>query len=116
MVKQRASGRITRQHIWVALLVAALGALALHAMGRSLICTCGTIKLWVGTVHSADNSQHLADWYSPSHVIHGFLFYLGFWLVARRRPPGERLIAATFVEASWELIENSRWIIDRYRH
>lgn len=115
MVKRGASSRFTGRHLLVALLLVAFATLALHAMGRPLICTCGTVKLWTGAVHSADNSQHLADWYSPSHVIHGFLFYFIGWLVLRRNPLGERFVGAVAIEAGWELIENSRFIIDRYR-
>ena len=107
---------IERRYWYVALAIVAAAAAVLLWEGRPPICTCGTVKLWAGKVASADNSQHLADWYSPSHIIHGFLFYLAGWLVLRSRPPGERLIAATLIEASWELIENSHWIIDRYRH
>ena len=106
---------IPRRYWLIAIVLMAITAAILLWMGRPPICTCGTVKLWVGTVHGPDNSQHLADWYTPSHIIHGFLFYLIGWLFLRRNPPGDRLLCAVLIEAGWEILENSPMIIDRYR-
>jgi len=89
-------------------------AVTLLAMGRPLICACGHVALWHGAV-DAGNSQHLLDWYSPSHLIHGLIFYAATWALLRRMPFRWRLVAALIVEAGWEIVENSPWIIDRYR-
>ncbi len=107
---------------WTAALFVALAVGAvLLAMGREPICTCGTIRLWWGNVQSSQNSQHIADWYSFSHVIHGLLFYFFAWLLWRRwglpggRPARWALPIATACEGLWELLENSPVIIQRYR-
>lgn len=88
-------------------------ALLMLAMGRPPICTCGSIELW-GEV-GPKQSQMLADWYSPSHIIHGFLFYAALRWVWPKGTFELRFLAATLIEALWELIENSPMIIDRYR-
>jgi hypothetical protein len=107
---------VTRNRtLLLCLLIVSIAAAILLAMGRPPICTCGTIELWVNEGDSPKTSQMLADWYSPSHVIHGLLFYGLLWLFFRRAPVERRFLIATLVEIAWELAENSNWAINRYR-
>ena len=103
----------TRRAALAAILLLVLAATILWAMGRPPICTCGTVALW-GKV-GPQQSQMLADWYSPSHFIHGLIFYWLAWLVAKGQPVERRFLVAMLVEAAWEIAENSPIVIDRYR-
>ena len=111
--------RISKSSTLIALILFALFGLILFGMGRPPICACGTVKLWQGVVQSSENSQHLADWYSMSHIIHGFIFF-GIGHLLRKRfpklfPLGVIVCLSILVEGAWEVLENSPVIIDRYR-
>jgi hypothetical protein len=107
--------RSRRSHLLLAAGVAVIAVVVLLAMGRQPMCTCGYVKLWHGVPVSSENSQHVADWYTPSHLIHGLLFYGVLRLVGRRLAVSARLILATALEAGWEILENTPLIINRYR-
>lgn len=87
----------------------------LAAMGRSLICSCGTLRLWQGEILTAENSQHLSDWYSFSHLLHGLILYALLRLLAPHWTLNKRLVVAAMIAAGWELGENTPFLIERYR-
>lgn len=113
---------MTRRQILTTIFMLLLFITSLYLMGRYPICDCGYIKLWHGIAASPETSQHITDWYTFSHIIHGFAFYGLAWWLARRWPKikwlqsvGARFIFALILETGWEIIENTSWIIDYYR-
>ncbi len=94
-------------------LVAAVLVLVLRLEGRQFVSDSG-VGLWTGawTPHT---SQWVADPYSTSHVLHGVLFFWCLFPLRRWLAATWRFVAAAVIEASWEALENSPWIIDRYR-
>lgn len=105
--------------LWLALGLVVIQVLAVVAMGRPWICPCGFVLLWAEGGITGDSSQHIADWYTPSHVLHGVLFYALLRWVGEKR--GWKLnvaamfVAAVALEAGWEIFENTPWVIEHYR-
>lgn len=120
---QLAKGReqIMTKLSWKVIAVAVIAIMTFTAtvelwMGRLPFCKCGTIRLWAGDIWSNENSQQFADPYSITHILHGVILYGLIWMVAGKRlPVGARLVAAVMLEAGWEMLENSSFIIERYR-
>lgn len=110
-----------RTAIFVSIGITVVAVVILLLMDRPPICECGYVKLWHGDINSAGNSQHLADWYTPSHIIHGPIFYaLGWLLFAKWKLGGEGAVnwglpLAVFLEAAWEVLENTPMVIARFR-
>ncbi len=104
-----------RDYALIALVMIAFQAAVLYALGRLPICSCGTVKLWQGVVTSSENSQHIFDWYTPSHVIHGILLYAVLRFVFPNMPVPQRFLIALGIEIAWEILENTPLVIERYR-
>lgn len=109
-----------RMFSWHKILIGLVGLLIFQAgllywFGQPMICECGEIKIWEGDVSSSGNSQHVADWYTPSHIIHGLLFFMILTWLFPRLSLGQRLLLAAAVEVGWELLENTPMVIEHYR-
>lgn len=103
--------------ILIAAIIIATMAIILHFEGRIAICECNYIKIWHGQFITSEDSQHLFDWYSFTHILHGLAFYFLLWLIDRKKKLNvtTKLLIAIGIEAGWEILENSPMIIDRYR-
>ena len=104
-----------RLGILLVVLLLAVQAFVLHAFGQPTMSLTHSLMLWAGDVHSAENSQQLSDWYTSSHVIHGFLFYLALWFFFPKLPVWKRFIIAVAIESTWEVFENTPMVINHYR-
>lgn len=106
-----------RLYAAITVLLMVVTAIVLRAEGRLWICKCGYVKLWHGVVFSSENSQHLTDWYTFTHILHGFMYYFLIWIADRKKmlPVGHHFLGAILLACSWEMLENSNFIIERYR-
>jgi hypothetical protein len=104
---------VTRRTLWIAAGMTVIFLVLLHFEARPWWCKYG-LGFWTG-VGTHCTSQHFLDPYALTHVLHGILFY---WLL---RPfAGSlmlpwRVLAAFGLEVAWEILENSPWVIERYR-
>ena len=121
-IKSKPSFLIRRETlitIGICVLVVAVTILILKVMGRPFISNSGTVKLWHAEVVSSENSQHLSDWYSFSHIVHGFILFFLLWLISKKIPQIRKFsvgfVIAVVMESIWEVIENTDFIINRYR-
>lgn len=106
---------MTFRHYTAAIALICIHVAVLHALGQPFLAASGRILLWVNDPWSPEMSQQLADWYSFSHIIHGFVFFAILRLIAPRLPPGVRFLLAMGVEIGWEITENSPAVIQHYR-
>ena len=102
-------------HLKIIIFLLILHPIVLHFMGQPLIFKGDYVKLWHGVVNSSENSQHITDWYTFSHIIHGILFFWFLNLVFKKSVITTKYTLALGIEIFWEFLENSHFIIDRYR-
>lgn len=109
-------GYVRSKYTWLCGALFLVIALVLFLMDRPLYCTCGSIKLWQPNVFHPQVSQHLTDWYTFTHFTHGFLFYAVLVWLMPGVPFGTRLLLAIAFEGSWEIFENTEYVIEYYRN
>ena len=106
----------SRNRIFIFTLIATLTmAVVLWLLGRRIWCKCGQWWPWSWDIYSLHNSQHLIDPYTFTHVLHGFVFFGGLWMLRHRLTAETRWTLCVIIEAVWEVLENTPLIIDRYR-
>lgn len=107
---------MSRKYIIFAVGIVAVAIFVLSSMGRIPFCKCGVVSFWSGDVMTSEQSQQFTDPYTFTHIIHGILFYLILWAIfGKKLSPIQRLLIAIGIESSWEIIENTDYIINRYR-
>lgn len=101
-------------NIAITTLIIALCAITLHLMGRVWMDPSG-FGLWTISAWSTETSQNLGDPYTFSHILHGIIFFAILWLFRNKFSLRTRFYIALFIEIAWEILENSPFIIERYR-
>lgn len=90
-------------------------AIPLALVGQPLICTCGEVKFWVGSVFDGGNSQHIADWYTLSHILHGVLIALLGRIFFPKWRFSYLFVIAITTGVAWELVEHSQFVLAAFR-
>lgn len=99
-------------------IILVLQAVVLYDLGHPLICDCGYVKIWDNVIEGSENSQHIFDWYTLSHIIHGFIVYFLLWLAGLRKRGwsiGALFLMALLISAGWEMFENTQFVVARYQ-
>ena len=102
--------------VWIAIVaVLAATVFELRRQGRLWWCAVGDLSPWAGDIGNRHTSQHLFDPYTFTHVLHGFIICGLLALVLPRLAVRWRLVLAVMIEATWEVFENTNYVISRYR-
>ena len=91
-------------------------AALLRLDGRIWWCKSRDVSIYINAAwNSSHTSQHLLDPYTFTHILHGVLAFWIARLIFRRLSPYWQLSIVALAEAGWELLENSNFIIEKYR-
>ncbi len=90
-------------------------ALILQSQGRIWWCANDSFTPWSSDIWTRHNSQHLFDPYTFTHILHGVLYFWLITLVFKKMPLIWQFTLAIVIACSWEILENSKYIIERYR-
>jgi hypothetical protein len=92
-----------------------IAAITLNFQGRVWWCEAGDYVPWSWEIWSRHNSQHLIDPYTFTHILHGVAEFWIISLIFRKVPLAWRLAIAVGIEGTWEVVENTNTVIQRYR-
>lgn len=109
------SGLFETKTLLSCLAILAVAVVTLDLQGRVWWCQAGDYTPWSWDIWTAHNSQHILDPYTFTHILHGVLEFWLIGLVFWKVPLAWRFVIAIFIESSWEVAENSSYIINRYR-
>lgn len=95
---------------------AILTVVLLYLQGRLWWCKLGDYAIYVNEAwNSSHTSQHFLDPYAFTHVLHGVMFFWLARLIFSRFSTAWQFFISIFAEAAWEVLENTNYIIDKYR-
>lgn len=92
-----------------------IAAITLNFQGRVWWCEAGDYVPWSWEIWSRHNSQHVLDPYTFTHILHGVAEFWIISLIFRKVPLAWRLAIAVGIEGTWEVVENTNTVIQRYR-
>ena len=88
----------------------------LYLQGRLWWCKLGDYRIYVNEAwNSSHTSQHFFDPYTFTHILHGVMFFWLAILIFSRFSSAWQLFIAISAETAWEILENSNFIIEKYR-
>jgi Protein of unknown function (DUF2585) len=99
----------------IAFVFAAVITIEANFEGHVWWCQTGDYVPWAWNIWSPHNSQHLVDPYSFTHILHGMLEFWLLGLLFPKLPVAWRLVIAIIFEGTWEIVENTSDVINRYR-